>query len=249
MFVSRISKTTDRVVSRRIDLVIVVNNDEFDPDIEVLGRLFKSVRKISLNMSAEDDVYVRTGRESKYLEKNPVPKYGLKSGPNLMFLKTMDLLKKYDTSLLIETDCHLGKDWLGSLERYVLGSNGFWISGATYDGGVFTKAGTANLCHLNGVALYATGDRDFQAFIGHLDSFIVEYVALMPHLAYDFAIKLMVDFGVDHGADHGFWVFVNRNFVVNKHIFNFSTQEDKDLDEEEIRLMYNYAVLHNKTKG
>lgn len=248
-FVSRISKNTDPEVSRRIDFVIVINNDEFDPDTRVLRRLFKSVRKISLNMLAEDDVYVRPGGESKYLEKNSVPKYGLKSGPNLMFLKTMDLLKKYDTSLLIETDCHLGKDWLGALERYALGSNGFWISGATYDGGVYTKAGTANLCHLNGVALYATGHRGFQALIGHLDSFIVEYVALMPHLAYDFAIKLMVDFGVDNGADHGFWVFVNRNCVVNKHIFNFSSQDDKDLDEEEIRMMYNYSVLHKKTKA
>jgi hypothetical protein len=162
-FISRISKNTDPEVSRRIDFAIVINNDEFDPDTRVLRHLFKSVRKISLNMSTEDDVYVRPGGESKYLEKSPVPKYGLKSGPNLMFLKTMELLKKYDTSLLIETDCHLGKDWLGALERYALGSNGFWISGATYDGGVYTKAGTANLCHLNGVALYATGHRGFQA--------------------------------------------------------------------------------------
>jgi hypothetical protein len=248
-FVARISESTDPEVSRRIDFMIVMNNDEFDPDTRVLSRLFKSVRKVSLKMSAEEDIYVRPGGEGKYLDKNTVPKYGLKSGPNLMFLKTMDLLKKYDTSLLIETDCYLGKDWLGALERYTLWSNGFWISGATYDGGVFTKAGTANLCHLNGVALYATGHRGFQALIGNLDSFIVEYVSLMPHLAYDFAIKLMVDFGVDFGSDHGFWVFVNRNYVVNKHIFNFSSQDDKDLDEEEIRLMYNYAVLHKKTKG
>lgn len=249
VLVQRLVDSTDPEVSKRFDFVVVINNDAVRPDTEILEGLFKSVSLISLNMSAEEDIYVRPGKENEYLAENIVPLYGLKSGPNIMFLRTMHLLMKCDTSFLVETDCHFGKNWLETLERYVLGSNGFLISGATYDGVVYTKANTANLNHLNGVALYSTGDPNFQALVRHFDCFLREYVRLTPNLAYDFGMKLMIDFGLDHAEDRSAWNFISRNYVVNKHIFNFSTQEDKDLCEAEIESTYNYAVLHKKVSS
>jgi hypothetical protein len=245
-FAGRILASTNKESARDIDFVIVVNNDNFKPDVGALKNLFKSVVVISLNLTAEQDIYVRPGLEDEFLQRNSVPDYGLKAGPNIMFLRSMEFLRRYNTSLLVETDCHFGKGWLGSLRRYTRDSNGFLVSGSTYDGVVYTKANTANFNHLNGVALYATGDSNFQALMRCFDGFLKEHVRTMPHLAYDFGMKLMVDFGLDHSADKMIWNFINRNIVVNKHIFNFSTLEDSSLDEGEIRSIYNYAVLHKK---
>jgi hypothetical protein len=249
-FLERIKENTNINFSKNIDFLIVTNNKKIIPKIDDLKKLFKNVNVISLDLPVEQDLYIRdVDEEKEYIKNNKLPEYGFKSGPNIMFLKTMDLLKKYNTSLLLETDCYFGKDWLERLIQYSLHSNGFWISGSIYSGVVLTKSNSINLNHINGVALYSTGNQLFQIFINYFDSFLRECVKLTPELPYDFAIKMMIDFGLNYGKNYNLWMFIKRNYLVNNHIFNFSTKEDKFLEEKEIHAVYNYAILHKKNNN
>ena len=245
--VLRIEENTNIQFSKNIDFVIVTNK-YIKLDLSVLTRLFKKVVVFNLDVPPEEDLYLRNKNEIKnYLKTHAFPSHGFKSGPNIMFLRTMDLLKYYNTSLLLENDCYFSKDWLERLENYTLYSNGFWISGSIYDGKNPVKANSINLCHINGVALYATGDIAFQAFIKQVDLFIKECAKRSPDLAYDVAIKMMIDFGFDYAKDHKLWSFINRNYTTNRQIFNYSTENDRNLSEKELYIIHNFAVLHKKT--
>jgi hypothetical protein len=249
-FLERIKENTNINFSKNIDFLIITNNKKIIPETDDLKKLFKNVNVISLDLSGEEDLYIRDSNEEKnYIENKKIPDYGFKSGPNIMFLKTMELLKQYNTSLLLETDCYFSKDWLERLIQHSLHSNGFWISGSTYNGVVFTKSNSINLNHINGVALYSTGNPLFQIFINYFDSFLRECIKITPELPYDFAIKMMIDFGLNYSKNYNLWMFIKRNYLVNNHIFNFSTKEDKFLEEKEIHSVYNYAILHKKNNN
>src|SRR3546814_6924019 len=84
-------------------------------------------------------------------------------GPNLHFLATMRECRGYRFTQLMETDCVPAKaDWLTELDAICRGER-FWIAGA-----FLHELGSVSpnfAAHINGNALYATGNPAFQDFL------------------------------------------------------------------------------------
>ena len=248
-FISRLKQTTTVKEASGIDFIIITNKhiNKSQLKLDVLKNIFKNVEVINLKLSPEEDLYI------KEIPPGPlyVPKHGIKSGPNLMFFKSIRKCKKYNTILLMETDCFVKKRWLNKIKNFVTHSNGFWISGATYDGTVHCKAGSYMMTHINGgTGLYATGNKNFQIFINNAEEFIIDKIKNgIPYLAYDCGIKMFIDQNVDNAKkadDILLWKLINRQYLPNKLIGNFSVDEDKCLKIEDIERMYNYYIVHKK---
>jgi hypothetical protein len=181
-----------------------------------------------------------------------VPAYGTKSGPNLLFFKAIEACKKYNTTLLLETDCFFQKDWLTKIKNFVSHSNGFWISGAIYDGKVACKASSYMMTHINGgTALYATGNHNCQIFLRYAEQFMLKKIKEgMEGLAYDYCIKMFIDGNINNNSHTTenilLWKLVNRQYLPNKLIGNFSIESDRDLKIEDINKIYNYYIIHKK---
>ena len=140
---------TAQTQSERIDHAI----SEFD-----LAKFFSDVEFHFLDLYGECDLYVRT-------YDKPVGLQGYKAGPNNQFFASMKVIqdKGYYT-FLIETDCiPIRPDWLRILCNTVDNAEPFWIMGSPYRGiGTLTKKFSR---HINGNAIYAAGDKQFQKFI------------------------------------------------------------------------------------
>jgi hypothetical protein len=205
------------------------------------------VEIINLNLSPEDDLYIRDNRK---LENTPA--HGRKSGPNVMFYRAMKTCKKYNTTLLLETDCFFRTSWLQKLKDFINHSNGFWISGAIYDGAVPTKAESELSTHINGgVGLYATGNEIFQLLLDKSELFLIEEIKNgLVGLAYDVSIKMYIDHimntNIAKNEDILVAKFINRQYLPNKIIGNFSTTKDTIISLEQISDAYNYYIIHKK---
>lgn len=248
-FIENILKKTNKNLSKNLDFIIIKNKEDYKikkTEIDQLKKIFNNVEEINLNLSEEEDIYVPHKKQKDFLQNNnKVPEFGTKSGPNLLFFNSMKLLKKYNTTLLLETDCILSNDWLEKITNYVNNSNGFLISGASYDGLKYSKE-TIFLTHTNGVALYATGSGLFQSIMEHFEEYFKEYIKKMPHSAYDWVFRIFLDENLTKEENHYFWKFINRNCVKNNFIFNCCLEEDRVLCEKKLMNLYNYAILHKK---
>lgn len=243
-FIKHLVSKTKKI--KKIDFKIIINNNSIkNPDLKKLKTLFDSVEIVNLKLSKKNDIYTNN---------KPVlmPKYGLKSGPNLTFFNTIKLCNKYNTTLMLETDCILNTNWINDIYNYVKYSNGFLVSGAINDGSSFSKSNSSILNHINGgTGIYATGNIILQKLIKILALFIEDQTQKNnPGLAYDYALKLLIDINIDNiEADintKNIWKFINRNYVQNNLIFNYSLLQDACVDKDIINKKYNYAVLHKK---
>ena len=242
-----IQSTKSSNITKNIDFKIILNKNVKKINTFNLNRIFHNIEIIDLELAENDDIYLTSLPKGLTL-----PKYGLKSGPNLAFFKTIELCSSYNTTLMLETDCILGEDWLQRLYNYTRHSNGFLVSGATYDGSVFAKAGSTMLNHINGgTALYATGHLVLQGLVSVLSIFLQNQIKnTMPGLAYDYALKILIDNNLNNisisSEKRSIWKFINRNYLPCKHIINCSTPPDKTLDTSLLYKQYNYAILHKK---
>lgn len=235
-----------------INFYIVANNlsnknieqiNQYNPN-----KVFKNIKTINLEIDKSEDCYIKNRNDSII-----IPRYGLKSGPNIAFFKTIELCQKYNTTLLLETDCILSPDWLIKLINYTRYANGFLISGAMYDGTVFVKANSQMKTHINGgTGLYATGDKVLQQLIVILAQCMEKQIAdNIPGLAYDYALKLLIDNNLDLSMDKSpkekdIWQFIHRNYLHCKAIINCSCSVDAAMNPKELYDKYEYAVLHKK---
>jgi hypothetical protein len=245
-----LSKTPASKISKKIHFKIIVNNNNFkmDFDISNLKDIFLDVEIVNLNLSEEEDIYINY--YDSYTVKK-MPKFGLKSGPNIAFFKTIEICKKYNTILLLESDCLFGDNWLERINNYVEHANGFLISGAIYDGNMFVKSNSAMMNHINGgTAFYATGSSVLQNLIKIFSMFLEKQISGgMPHMAYDYALKLFIDHGLDTARESStrkIWHFIYRNYVPNKLILNYSAKQDSNNHHVNIFKKHNYAILHKK---
>lgn len=247
LFIEKLLEKTNKQLSKNIDFVVVTNNSKFNPPTEELKNIFKEVKIINLRLHKKEDLYIPFDQEQIFIDNHKkIPDYGTKSGPNLLFFNSMKLLKDYNTTLLLETDCILSSDWLEKISNYVANSNGFLISGSTYDGGMYSTDNLM-LTHINGVALYATGHYLFQSIMEHYEVYFLELVKELPNLAYDWGFNIFIKENLKKQENHNFWKFINRNYVTNKYIFNYCLKQDKKFCEKELMRIYNYAVLHKKS--
>jgi hypothetical protein len=248
--INRIKENTRPEEARDIAFTILLNQETETSrlQIHILDSIFNNIDIINLKLSPEQDLYIKDSE----LILDKIPEYGTKSGPNIMFFKAIELCQKYNTTLLLETDCFFKNDWLDKLKSFVLNSNSFWISGSIYDGIIPCKASSYMMTHINGgTALYATGNHNLQAFINFAKIFILKKIQDgMPDLAYDYGIKIFIDNNInshiDKPEDILLWKFINRNYLPNKLIGNFSTSVDQHLSIEQIQRLYNYYIIHKK---
>ena len=116
-----------------------------------------------------------------------------------------------------------------------------------------TKACSDISTHINGgVGLYATGNPLFRLFIATTEMFLLERINNgLVGLAYDMAIKMYIDhiINCNHNTNEEVLLgkFINRQYLPNKIIGNFSTPKDIFISLEQISNIYNYYIIHKKS--
>lgn len=147
-----------------------------------LSTWFSELRLTFLNLSPDVDYYIKGTSLNVFCNK---------SGPNLFWLMVMAACRRYCFTFQMEADCvPVRMGWLDALERAVQTAPvGAWVIGAQYFGPTIISA--TNAFHINGNALYATGDRDFQDYLdGEFKKFIFWSVEnISNNIAYDTAFS------------------------------------------------------------
>lgn len=251
-FDSFIKNVTDTLEEHKdIRLIFFVNNEDYKNSINIsiflskLKPFFKSVDIVNVNIHINDDIY-----SLNPLDK--LPKYGLVSGPNLLFLYAMNYCKRFNTVLLIETDCIFKKGWLEKCNNYVNHCGYFLISGSTYDGCmdvVYDSKSPENMLHINGVGFYNTGNKVFQDVIKELDSYLIYYAKnVYPVNAYDFVLTSMIFKKLESKENFKYWRYVYRNITKNSLIINCSLSADRTgTSKEKIYSIFpSCVILHKK---
>lgn len=230
----------NREHSSNIHFRVVVSADGDLSGIQELDSFFNTVDVIRSAIPQEMDFYDKNRSNA-----HRATKYGLKSGPNYIFFETMRALGQFDTTMMLETDCHLGDDWLHRIVNFTENCGGFWISGSRYFG---IRTESSLWKHINGgTALYATGHEQFQNFMSFCDSISRKYFEFDPLLAYDCMIcRIIFDHYEKDTSQRHIWRFILSRYIQNNLILDCSTEPDKFFDEEKIKGFMNYAVLHKK---
>jgi hypothetical protein len=244
-YIQQNTKKTD------IHFKILINNNSnliSHKTIDILKTIFLDVEIIDLQLSSNEDIYLK---ESSVTHNIDLPKLGFKHGPNTVFFEAVKRLSKYNTTLLLESDCILSKNWLEAIVTYVDNSNGFLISGAVYDGMINMEKNMRN--HINGgTSLIATGNKNFQQLMKFLYYWMTQQIEKDNYLAYDYALKQMILENVDNinlsKTEKIIWNFINRNYVSNNLTFNVSTKSDSIIDPIYMKQLYNFAILHTKNE-
>ncbi len=177
-----------------VPLVLVLNGKR-DPEFEdrvtiafarsgLCPRSFSKLEFLYCELSAEEDKYQRD------YSKKPGPG-GHKSGPNAQFFRSMVLLRDHGPYVfMMETDCiAVRPNWLVELERIVDGAEPCWMLGSMYRG--VGEINERYRVHINGNAVYAVGDEEFQTFLSEvwrpaLDRLVKKFRTL----AYDCVLPL-----------------------------------------------------------
>jgi hypothetical protein len=244
---TNISKTTQPT---DIELNIFTNNSKHTPvSLENVKSIFRSVNIVNIDIRPEDDVYYKHDWDIH----TKLPPYGRVSGPNILFLKSMEVCKKYNTTLVLETDCKLFPGWLEKGMNYA-SMEYFLISGSTYDGDfIATNQDMTDYTlrfHINGVAFYKTGSPVFQCMMSLLDPYIQYSVAqLDSSRGYDYHIFYMVMLFTlisPTPESQKFWKNVVRYIFKTSLIVNFAGDRDSHLDETEILSVHKQCVILHK---
>jgi hypothetical protein len=225
---------------------IFINNSNYDEEavLDYISKLliFRSVSIHNLNIPPELDIYIKDD-----VYDGEIPPLGLTSGPNRMFLDAITYcFDKFNTVLLLETDCILKQNCFEVSKAYIETISDFLISGSRYVGSSTADSfySSFNL-HLNGVAFYNTGCYEFRQLIKQLESFILKKVRdeSVRALSYDYAFTLCVlEENEFKDARRFLSKFINTTFILN-----CSLVSDSDITEEEINTLYpKHIIFHTK---
>jgi hypothetical protein len=204
--------------------------------------VFEYVEIIYAHITYEDDIY------SNVNTKGYIPELGLTSGPNILFFTALGYCTKYNTILLLETDCFLKPEVFEVLSNYVDYAGDFYISGAVYCGTHVMRMDHKYFFHLNGVAMYNTGNPLFQNFIEDVYTFMKDSIKNGDHfLPYDVGIMLYVlNLCNDNGSNFkGREIFSRLQHT--RLIVNYSPHQDKDISLAEVNGKFPlHVILHKK---
>lgn len=172
----RIFKPASSEIMARTDLYISVDMDEHISGAKECCDFFKGFgfRKIhvfSAGLSKEESIYIKNDAAIDF-----IPTYGLKSGPNLQWLKIQTHLSGlYNVSLQCEVDMFpLCDEWFSkAIQEIDLDS---LICGAIYRGP--TRLGGEILSHINGNALYRTDHLHHQKWVKFVNDCILHEVEM-----------------------------------------------------------------------
>jgi hypothetical protein len=185
------------VPKRRPDLVFICNNAEaarLEPKVHIffaeetrLRACFEHVRFVTLDLAGDADLYRRENH-------GPKTKHGFRAGPNNVFFYALEAMRAHwGYSLYMETDCvPIRPNWLGQLNTHLHGAEPAWVTGSIYRGA--DALGPREKRHINGNALYATADPDFQHFVDTVwRPKLAEIIAERPELPFDCVIEALYE--------------------------------------------------------
>lgn len=173
---------------------------------------FSRVEFLSCNIPSHESVYIRDVRPKGGAANL---KYGLKSGPNIQFfrsvnhvLQTMPFVRSL---LLMETDLiPLVEFWVDRLNEELESSAGCLLAGARYQGGTILPKSMAD--HINGNAVLNLSHPDFAKFISAWEQLLIECMPLDPRNPYDVIIE---------------WALVNKESFAGKPLFQMVEDMEK----------------------
>jgi len=154
----------------RPHLMLVVNNapeevlDQarliYDNHSE-LDQSFCGFTALSADLKGDMDRYERKPRAR-------LGSLGGRAGPNFQFFRTMALAEQFGGfTLQIELDClPVQAGWIEATQRVIDGHGSAWVIGSVYAGDGELTPDTQT--HMNGNALYRTGDPLFQSFLAEV---------------------------------------------------------------------------------
>lgn len=184
-----------------------------------LSLCFDELLVESADLIGERDLYV------KNRSKEVKGEFGNIAGPNFLFQSTMNFAARFGGYVFqMEVDCFpLTANWLEALDGVIARAAGAWVIGTMYHGDF--RVNNPIRMHLNGNALYRTGDPKFIEFLNEI--WIPRLLGLaseLPNLAYDCWWALEVDrSNTADRADDSSWTltrrynsfFYNDPFIVN----------------------------------
>lgn len=252
-FIDKILESaTDMIISKQVAFNIFTNrhpNSNIGSILDSLRSVFAEVNLVCFDLDDLDDIYHR-GAINEFT--GVIPKYGLLSGPNIVFFKALEYSESYNTTLFLETDCILKPNWLDKIHSYVQNSNGFLISGATYDGDVRAVEQNKHLItHLNGgTSIYHSKHPVLQKLYKYLTLFLPQYIVKDNcKTAYDYAVKVLIDNNLydpnTSDIDLQIWKFINRFYIKNSLIGNYSIEKQAQ-SLSDIDRMYGFYIIHKK---
>lgn len=188
---------TPSITGRKVKLLLVfnqLNSDLKRTILEIwdahpkLRFYFDELQVQSADLTGDRDLYVKSRtREVK-------GEFGNIAGPNFLFQSAMNYASRFGGYVFqMEVDCFpLMPGWIEALDDVIRGAGGAWVIGAMYNGSFAVNQ--AVKLHLNGNALYKTGDPKFIDFLNN--TWIPRLSDLskeMPNLAYDCWWALEID--------------------------------------------------------
>jgi hypothetical protein len=189
------------------------------------GACFSEVAHDYCRLDAGEDHYDRRPTSG------PVSDLGFYAGPNRMFFEMMERLGPlYPAILLMETDCFpLAPGWLRGLFEGFAANPSAWVVGSRYSG--IGRLPRSKHRHLNGNALYRTGDPQFLDFV--LTVWKAELVRHVrdrdPQVAYDsFLEELASEWAPTTGRDSlgGLKRTLEERFHATPLMKNYGGRED-----------------------
>ena len=206
---------------------------------------FKFVNFVSFNIKKDEDGYSR-GKPSA------------KSGPNVVFFKTMEYFARlnYSTVLLLEPDVKFVKDnWYDSLYGLSL-IESFWVMGSIYKGDHDVDSEVWSH-HINGVALYNIGNKAFRDYLVVLKSYLLMSSSISGNeVNYDAAwsyFKTFIRSKTKLGTPNLQKRYITKlrridNLFLNTNcIVNISPELDKNMNLSSVLNLFPSAVLiHQK---
>lgn len=192
--------------SERLQWHLVIDSVWTDDEIQQIRMLITSshLDKVtphfhSVGLAPEESIYIRWDPEVGEMPPCELA-YGLKSGPNLQFFRSLKFVQQYqideqDAVLLLEMDNFpLRKFWVDELNVRLAGLPVFLVAGMHYQGETLLMDSIKY--HLNGNAVYGIGHPGFKHFISLWEEVLVtcvSYAQSGPNVAYDVAIEYFLD--------------------------------------------------------
>ena len=220
-----------------------------------MDQLFNDLKIHFLEISAEEDIYIRHGQAIS--TDYHIPRLGLKSGPNTQFFRSLELVANYSHAFLHETDLiPFSKHWSRQLHKEIQGSKSAWVIGAQYSGDAVLQADI--LGHINGSAIYASGSLEFQDFCStHWEPALESACKIDPDIAYDILwtkLQSWIQSGTIASSTNFLKILaeVSLRFQSTQFIVNKSTEIDGVLSFKDFEYLNNFSdscIVHNKQSG
>ncbi len=163
----------------------------------------KEVKFIACELEDFESIYIRD--IPKDISTMVLPAYGLKTGPNLQFFRSMqkilDSETKYTSVLLQEVDTIPLKNlWVDLINQDIHNLKNALVIGSKYSGVSQLKPEQVN--HLNGNAVYGLANPLFWRFLQLWERLVIEVAKKAPWKAYDTA----TEWAIQYLKDDSCWV-------------------------------------------